>query len=69
MQVDAITVLYGHIHTENVKIKRNYCVTPHIGSLVPRPPLAAFLQLWKNVRFSTAAKKSCEGRPGCEANT
>ena len=37
-------------------------------SLVPRPSLTAFFAaVAKSVVFATAAKKSCEGRPGYEA--
>ena len=41
-------------------IQYTECVTTGLGlraSLVPRPPLATFSQLWKYVRFSTAVKK------------
>ena len=41
----------------------------HYTSLVPRPSLTAFFAaVAKSVVFATAAKKSCEGRPGYEAS-
>ena len=43
---------------------------PGTEAIVPRPSLTAFFAAVENsvcVFFSTAAKKSCEGRPGYEA--